>query len=199
MTRQTAPADAAAATRAGGPAELGPVRPLSRTRQPGGRGRFRQGRAGGEAFAAAHQGKLAAMSGDALAAAIAEYERIEEMLGRLMSYAQLLFSRRLHQRRDRPLLPDGERAGDRDQQPPVVLHPGTEPARRRGAGAEACGPGARALAAVAARPARVPPAPAFRRAREAAAREGGDRPQRLEPPVRRDGGRACASRSAARS
>ena len=44
------------------------------------------------AFAAAHQGKLAAMSGSVLAAAIAEYERIEEVLGRLMSYAQLLFS-----------------------------------------------------------------------------------------------------------
>ena len=44
------------------------------------------------AFAAAHQGKLAAMPGGALAAAIAEYERIEEVLGRLMSYAQLLFA-----------------------------------------------------------------------------------------------------------
>ena len=44
------------------------------------------------AFAAAHQGKLAGMPGGALAAAIAEYERIEEVLGRLMSYAQLLFA-----------------------------------------------------------------------------------------------------------
>ena len=45
-----------------------------------------------QAFAAAHQGRLAAMSGNGLAAAIAEYERIEEVLGRLMSYAQLLFA-----------------------------------------------------------------------------------------------------------
>ena len=44
------------------------------------------------AFAAAHQGKLAAMSGSGLATAVADYERIEELLGRLMSYAQLLFS-----------------------------------------------------------------------------------------------------------
>jgi oligoendopeptidase F len=44
------------------------------------------------AFSASHQGKLAAMGGEALAAAIGEYERIEEVLGRLMSYAQLLFS-----------------------------------------------------------------------------------------------------------
>ncbi len=43
-------------------------------------------------FAEAHAGKLADMPGAALTAAIAEYERIEEVLGRLMSYAQLLFS-----------------------------------------------------------------------------------------------------------
>jgi oligoendopeptidase F len=44
------------------------------------------------AFAAAHAGRLAATDGAGLAAAIVEYERIEETLGRLMSYAQLLFS-----------------------------------------------------------------------------------------------------------
>jgi oligoendopeptidase F len=44
------------------------------------------------AFAAGHQGRLASLSGSALAAAITEYERIEEVLGRLMSYAQLLFA-----------------------------------------------------------------------------------------------------------
>jgi oligoendopeptidase F len=44
------------------------------------------------AFAAAYQHKLGAMSGRVLAGAIAEYERIEELLGRLMSYAQLLFA-----------------------------------------------------------------------------------------------------------
>jgi oligoendopeptidase F len=44
------------------------------------------------AFSAAHAGRLAAHGGEALANAIAEYERIEEVLGRAMSYAQLLFS-----------------------------------------------------------------------------------------------------------
>ncbi len=43
-------------------------------------------------FAEAHLGRLAEMTGAALASAVAEYERIEEVLGRLMSYAQLLFS-----------------------------------------------------------------------------------------------------------
>jgi oligoendopeptidase F len=37
-------------------------------------------------------GKLATSPGSELAAAIKEYERIEEILGRIMSYAQLLFS-----------------------------------------------------------------------------------------------------------
>jgi oligoendopeptidase F len=45
-----------------------------------------------KAFSAGLQGKLAAMPGSALASAISEYERIEEILGRLMSYAQLMFS-----------------------------------------------------------------------------------------------------------
>jgi oligoendopeptidase F len=45
-----------------------------------------------QAFEAAHTGKLEKMSGRALAAAIGGYERIEERLGRIMSYAQLLFS-----------------------------------------------------------------------------------------------------------
>ncbi len=43
-------------------------------------------------FAAAHAGRLAGMSGRALAGAIAEFERIEEILGRLASFAQLLFA-----------------------------------------------------------------------------------------------------------
>ncbi|MGH7042826.1 MAG: M3 family oligoendopeptidase [Acetobacteraceae bacterium] len=45
-----------------------------------------------KAFAAAHAGKLGALSGRALAAAIGEYERIDETMGRLASYAQLLFA-----------------------------------------------------------------------------------------------------------
>ncbi|MBU6497070.1 MAG: M3 family oligoendopeptidase [Rhodospirillales bacterium] len=43
-------------------------------------------------FAAAWSGRLAGLTGAELAGAIAAYERIEEVLGRVMSYAQLLFS-----------------------------------------------------------------------------------------------------------
>ena len=44
------------------------------------------------AFSDAHAGKLASLSGAALAAAMETYEAIDERLGRVMSYAQLLFS-----------------------------------------------------------------------------------------------------------
>jgi oligoendopeptidase F len=44
------------------------------------------------AFETATAGMLAGMSGGELAAAISEYERIEEILGRLSSYSQLLFA-----------------------------------------------------------------------------------------------------------
>ncbi|HEY3847747.1 MAG TPA: M3 family oligoendopeptidase, partial [Acetobacteraceae bacterium] len=45
-----------------------------------------------KSFAQAHAGTLASLSGAALAAVIAEYERIQERLGRVASYAQLLFA-----------------------------------------------------------------------------------------------------------
>ena len=44
------------------------------------------------AFAGRYQGKLAALPGAALAGALVEYQRIEEIQGRLMSFAQLTFS-----------------------------------------------------------------------------------------------------------
>ena len=48
--------------------------------------------AAARAFEAEHAGHVAVLPGAGLAAALAEYERIEEILGRLMSYAQLQFS-----------------------------------------------------------------------------------------------------------
>ncbi len=53
---------------------------------------FAAAEAAATAFEAGHAGKLADLSGAALAAAIGEYERIDEILGRLGSYAQLLFA-----------------------------------------------------------------------------------------------------------
>src|ERR1700710_217433 len=45
-----------------------------------------------KAFATTYRGKLAELEPVAIAGSLAEYERIEESLGRIMSYAQLLFS-----------------------------------------------------------------------------------------------------------
>jgi oligoendopeptidase F len=42
------------------------------------------------AFCARHQGHLAALSGAELGAAVAEYERLQEVAGRVMSYAELM-------------------------------------------------------------------------------------------------------------
>jgi oligoendopeptidase F len=53
---------------------------------------FRRADEQAKAFAAAYAGKLAGLTGAALADAIAEYERIEEILGRLGSYAGLQFA-----------------------------------------------------------------------------------------------------------
>lgn len=48
--------------------------------------------AAAKTFAQTYAGKLATLSGTVVATAIAEYERIQEVLGRLASYAQLLFA-----------------------------------------------------------------------------------------------------------
>jgi oligoendopeptidase F len=45
-----------------------------------------------KAFRERYYGALAGLSGDALGAAVAEFERIEEKLGRLMSYAELTYA-----------------------------------------------------------------------------------------------------------
>src|SRR6266851_80226 len=41
-------------------------------------------------FQARHQGRLAELSGAELGAAVAEYERLQEIAGRIISYAELM-------------------------------------------------------------------------------------------------------------
>ena len=48
--------------------------------------------AGASAFAERYRGKLAGLSGDALGAALKEYERLRETLERVMSYAMLVYA-----------------------------------------------------------------------------------------------------------
>ena len=97
------------------------------------------------AFAAAYQGKIAELPGAVLAQAMREYERIEEMLGRVMSYAQLLFSADSTDPAGGQFYQTmSERVTD-DQHASALLHAGAEPAGRGGAGGEAARPGAGAL------------------------------------------------------
>ena len=56
------------------------------------KGDLEEARAAAAAFAAAYKGRLADLDGAALGEAIAAYERIDETLTRIMSYAQLAFS-----------------------------------------------------------------------------------------------------------
>src|SRR5450755_233607 len=93
MMRHTAPADAASSqqTANGLPTwDLADLYPAPDS--PAVEADFAKAEQAARAFAAGNQGRLSSLSGAALAAAIAEYERIEEVLGRLMSYAQLLFA-----------------------------------------------------------------------------------------------------------
>jgi oligoendopeptidase F len=93
MMRHTAPADAAASQQTVEDLptwDLGDLYPAPDS--PAVEADFTKADDAARAFAAANQGKLGAMPGGALAAAIAEYERIDELLGRLASYAQLLFA-----------------------------------------------------------------------------------------------------------
>ena len=53
-----------------------------------------------EAFSGRYAGKVAALSGSELAAAVAEYERLQETLGRVMSYAQLVYSSDMNEPRN---------------------------------------------------------------------------------------------------
>ena len=130
------------------PAGLGPVRPLPGARQPGARRPISpRPRPLPRAFAAAYAGKLAGLSGRGLAARDRRLRADRGDAGPADVLRPAAVQRRFHRPGDRPVLPVHQRAGDRDQQPPAVLHAGTEPARRRGAGAEARRPGAGALAA----------------------------------------------------
>jgi oligoendopeptidase F len=93
MMRHTAPADAAASQQTVENLPTWDLRDLYPAQDsPTVEADFGKADEAARAFAAAHQGKLGAMSGTTLAAAIGEYERIEELLGRLASYAQLLFA-----------------------------------------------------------------------------------------------------------
>ena len=74
-------------------AGVGPLRPLSLAGRARGRRDLHDGCRGG-ALEAEHKGRLAELDGSALADVVERYERIEEQLGKVASYAQLLHAAR---------------------------------------------------------------------------------------------------------
>ena len=74
-----------------------------------------------KAFRERYQGKLAALSGAELGAAIAAYERLQETLGRIMSYASLVYAGDMSRPRDRPLLSRPCRSGSTRSRPTLLF------------------------------------------------------------------------------
>ena len=145
------------------------------------------------AFRARYQGRLGALPGAELGAAVAEYERLQEVAGRVMSYAELMragnvadpeiarFFQTMHERINAistellfftleiNRLEDSDL--DAKSADPALAH--YRPWLRDVPGAA--------------------PAPALGRPGKAAAREIGGRARRLDPPLRRDDRRAALS------
>ncbi len=165
---------------------MGSVRPLPRAGQPVGRPGPRRRRGGSQGLRC----QLRREGGAAIGRAACGGDRCLPADRGATGAAGLLcpasLRRRFHRFGNRQLLSNAERAGHDDRHPPDLLHARTQPDRRGGARSEARRTGGGTLAAVAARLAGVPAAPAFRRAGTPIARERSYRPQRLEPAVRRD-------------
>ena len=118
-----------------------------------------------KAFRLRFQGKLAQIDGAALGQAVASYESIQEVLGRIMSYAQLVHAGNMTDPEiGRFYQTMQERVTDISTELlffTLELNRLDEERHRR----EAEGAGAGEVPAMAARPALLPPAPALRRGR----------------------------------
>ena len=139
-----------------------------------------------EVFRERYEERLDALSGAELGAAVETYERLQEKIGRIMSYASLVHAGNLSD-------PEIGRFYQTMQErtnavSTTLLFFTLEINRLEEAELElkARRPGACPFSAVAARHPRLPPAPAERRDRKAAAREICRRPRRLDAAVRRD-------------
>ena len=139
-----------------------------------------------EAFAKDYEGKVAALDGKALGGAVARFEALSDLMGRIGSYAQLYYAQNMA---------DPERGRFSQNVSEALTDIGTKLVFFRlelnkledaDLAAKLKDPGARQVRAVAARPARLPPAPALRRAREGCCTRS---TSSAAPP-----GRACSTR-----
>ena len=139
-----------------------------------------------DAFAKDYEGKVAGLDGKTLGAAVARFEALSDLMGRIGSYAQLYYAQdqadpqrgQFSQNMSEKLADIGSKLLFFDLELNRLEDAELEQKLKDPALAK-YGPWLRDLRA-------VPAAPALRRAGEAAAREVGGRPQRLDPPVRRD-------------
>ena len=146
-----------------------------------------------DAFAKDYEGKVAGLDGKTLGAAVARFEALSDLMGRIGSYAQLYYAQDQADPQARAVLAERVGEADRHRLEAAVLRPRAEQDRGRRPRRQAEGSRARQVRAVAARRAPVPAAPALRRAREVPARPVGGRQQRLVAPVRRDDRAAALS------
>ena len=85
------------------------------------------------AFRARYEGKLAALSGAELGAAIAAYERLQESRGRVMSYASLVYAGDMADPEIGRFYQNIQERVNAISTDAAVLHPRAQPHRRRGA------------------------------------------------------------------
>ncbi len=135
-----------------------------------------------------YQGKLAALAGDgaALAAAIAAYESLSDIIGKLGSYAGLLYAADTSDPREGEVLRRHPGQDHGDHHRPDLLRAGAQQDRGGSAGSRARGAGARPLQAVDRGPAQGQALPARGAARAPVPREVDHLAQRLGPPLQRD-------------
>ena len=180
---------AVAGARSGAHAGLESGRPLSRPRS---RRRFRptsrRPAAEAKAIQERYQGKLATLAKDGaqLAEAIAAYEALSDTLGKLGSYAGLLYAADTANPEHAKFYGDIQEKLTAITTDLIFFELETQQDRRRRAGARAEGAGARPLQALARRPAQGEALPARGEARAAVPREIDHLAQLLEPPVQRD-------------
>ncbi len=143
------------------------------------------------AFEETYKGKLGAIAaapgaGEKLAAAVKRFEAIEDLLGKLISYAGLVYTGDTTDPKRAKFFGDVQEKITTASSHPPVLHAGAQPHRGRADRAGASAPRVRPLPAVGRGRSQGAAVSARRQARAAIPRKIRHRARRVESPVRRD-------------
>ena len=139
-----------------------------------------------ESFAKDYEGKVAGLDGKALGAAVAEFEALNDLMGRIGSYASLYYAQDMADPERGRFSQDISQALTDIGAKLVFFRLEINKLDDADLAAKQQDPALAKYGAVAARPQGLPAAPALRRAGEGAARKARRRPRRLVAPVRRD-------------